>query len=64
MATAVDGGFMADLYTCICGNQTWQIFETGVRCATCQSEFVTQHQPVTEFNRTVTREMEEELEEV
>jgi len=22
--------FMADLYTCSCGNQTWEIFDTGV----------------------------------
>jgi hypothetical protein len=55
---------MADLYTCICGNQTWQIHDTGVRCATCQSEYQTQHAPVTEFNRMVTQEMEEEMEEV
>jgi hypothetical protein len=56
--------FMTDLYTCSCGSQIWQIFETGVRCTACQSEFVTQHTPVADFNHKVTQEMEEELEEV
>ena len=55
---------MNNLYTCSCGNQTWQIFESGVRCTACQSEFASQHLPVTEFNHQVTQEMEEELEEV
>jgi hypothetical protein len=53
-----------DLYTCRCGNQTWQIFETKVRCLECKTEYVAQHTPVTEFNHTVTEEMEEELEEI
>jgi len=55
--------FMADLYTCSCGNQTWQILETGVRCTACKTEYVTQHTPVAEFNHTVTEELEEALEE-
>jgi hypothetical protein len=55
---------MADFYTCRCGNQTWKIFENGVRCTVCGTEFVTQHTPVSEFNHTVTQEMEEELEEL
>jgi hypothetical protein len=55
--------FMADLYTCSCGNQTWEIFDTGVRCATCKTEYVTQHTPVGEFNHAVTEELEEALEE-
>jgi len=52
---------MADLYTCICGNQTWEIFDTGVRCAACQAEYVTQHTTVAEFNHAVTQNLEEEL---
>jgi hypothetical protein len=52
---------MADLYTCSCGNQTWTIFDTGVRCTACQEEFVTFHTPVAEFNSTVMQEMEEEM---
>jgi uncharacterized Zn finger protein (UPF0148 family) len=58
------GGIMTDLYTCSCGSQIWQIFDTGVRCTACQAEFVTQHTPVTEFNHAVTQQVEEELEEV
>jgi hypothetical protein len=54
---------MADVYTCSCGNQTWQIFETGVRCTVCGTEFVAQHTPVPEFNHMVTEELEEVLEE-
>ena len=50
-----------NLYTCICGNQTWEIFDTGVRCTACQKEYVTPHKPVAEFNSVVTEEMEEEL---
>ena len=29
---------MADLYTCS-GNQTWEIFDTGVRCTACETTF-------------------------
>ena len=54
---------MVDLYTCSCGNQTWEIFDTGVRCVTCKTEYVTPHTPVAEFNRAVTEELEEALEE-
>jgi hypothetical protein len=53
---------MADVYTCACGNQTWMISDTGVRCTTCKTEYVTQHTPVEEFNHTVTEELEDELE--
>jgi hypothetical protein len=53
---------MADLYTCSCGNQTWEIFDKGVRCATCKTEYLTQHTPVTEFNSAVTEEVAQELE--
>ncbi len=53
---------MADLYTCSCGNQTWEIFDTGVRCTACKTEYVTPHMPVTEFNHTVAQEIAEELE--
>jgi len=52
---------MPDLYTCACGNQTWQIFDAGVRCTACQTEYVTPHAPVPEFNSSVTQELEEEL---
>jgi hypothetical protein len=52
---------MADLYTCSCGNQTWEISDTGVRCTACQAEYVTRHTPVAEFNSAVTQAMEEEL---
>jgi hypothetical protein len=54
---------MADVYTCSCGNQTWQILETGVRCVMCGTDFVAQHLPVSEFNHMVTEELEEVLEE-
>ena len=54
---------MANLYTCNCGNQTWEIFETGVRCTACQTEFMVHHMPVKEFNHLVTEELEEALEE-
>jgi len=53
---------MADLYTCTCGSQIWQIFDSGVRCTACQAEFVTQHMPVAEFNHAATQQMEEEEE--
>jgi len=52
---------MPDLYTCICGNQTWQIFDTCVRCTECKTEFVSQHTAVAEFNHAISEEMEEEL---
>lgn len=55
---------MTDLYTCSCGNQTWQIFDTGVRCTACNTEFAAVHTPVAEFNHSVTQEMEEELTEL
>ncbi len=55
---------MADLYTCCCGNQSWQIFDTVVRCTTCGQEYLTQHTPVEEFNHRIKVEMEEEMEEV
>ena len=54
---------MADLYTCSCGHQTWEIFDNGVRCAACGTEYVTQHAPVATFNHMVTEELEEALEE-
>jgi len=54
---------MADLYTCSCGHQTWQISDTGVRCAACGTEYVTEHTPVATFNHMVTEELEEALEE-
>jgi len=54
---------MTDLYTCSCGNQTWQIFDTGVRCMACKTEYVAQHTSVAEFNHTVTEELEEALDE-
>lgn len=54
---------MTDLYTCSCGNQTWVIFDTGVRCTACKTDYVAQHTPVTEFNHMVTEELEEALEE-
>ncbi len=55
---------MSDLYTCGCGNQTWQIFDTVVRCTACAQEYLTQHTPVGEFNHRVIQEVEEQLEEV
>ncbi len=51
-----------DLYTCSCGNQTWQIFDTVVRCSACGTEFAVEHMPVSEFNAIVTTELEEALE--
>jgi hypothetical protein len=62
--TALTEDFMADMFTCTCGNQTWQIFDEGVRCTTCKTEFITHHVPVAEFNHTLNLELEEELEEV
>jgi len=55
---------MADLFTCSCGNQTWEIYDPGVRCTACKTEFVTLHAPVAEFNHAVTEELEEALEEL
>jgi hypothetical protein len=52
---------MANLYTCACGNQTWQILDASVRCTACQAEYVTPHTPVAEFNSSVTQKLEEEL---
>jgi len=54
---------MPDLYTCSCGNQTWEIYETGVRCVTCKTEFATRHTPVREFNHLVAENVQEALEE-
>jgi len=55
-------GGIADMYTCSCGNQTWQILETAVRCTACGTEFVAPHMPVAAFNHMVTLELEEVLE--
>ncbi|HYL12482.1 MAG TPA: hypothetical protein VEV41_05580 [Terriglobales bacterium] len=52
---------MADLYTCSCGNQTWQISDTCVRCTACQAEYPVQHTSVADFNHDIVQEMEEEL---
>jgi len=54
---------MADMYTCSCGNQTWQVLEAAVRCTACGTEIVAPHMPVAEFNHMVTQELEEVLEE-
>lgn len=54
---------MADMYTCTCGNQTWQILDTAVRCMACGGEFVASHMPVQAFNHMVTMELEEVLDE-
>lgn len=54
---------MADIYTCSCGNQTWEIFDNGVRCLACKEEFVVTHMPVKDFNHMVTEALEEALEE-
>ncbi len=54
---------MENVYTCSCGNQTWLILETAVRCQACNREFTTEHTPVTQFNHAVLEEIEE-LEEV
>jgi hypothetical protein len=64
MAWIFEEASMADLYTCSCGNQTWRIFDSIVRCAACETEFVAQHMPVAEFNHAINVEVEEELEEV
>lgn len=53
--------FVADQYTCSCGNQTWEIFDKGVRCTACEAEYVVQHTPVAEFNHTIAQAVEEEL---
>jgi hypothetical protein len=52
---------MNDLYTCSCGNQTWQIFDTLVRCTACKAQYPSQHIPVAQFNHEIVQEMEEEL---
>jgi hypothetical protein len=56
------GGVMADLYTCNCGNQKWEISDTVVRCTECSTEYVTRHTPVAEFNHEITQELVEEME--
>lgn len=53
---------MADLYTCNCGNQRWEITDTFVRCTECKTEYVTRHTPVAEFNHEITQELVEEME--
>ncbi len=55
---------MADMFTCRCRNQTWQILETAVRCTGCGTQFAVPHMPVAAFNHIVTLELEIEREEV
>ena len=50
---------MENVYTCKCGNQTWIVRDTGVRCTACEAEFVAQVTPVKEFNHKVAEEIEE-----
>ena len=54
---------MADMYTCSCGNQTWQVLEDIVRCVAGGTEIVAPHMPVQAFYHMVTLELEEVLEE-
>jgi len=49
---------MADMYTCSCGKQTWQILENAVRCITCGAEFISQRMPAAAFNHLVALELE------
>ncbi len=51
---------MDNVYTCICGNQTWIIMEGAVRCTVCHNDYNVQLSPVKEFNEKVLEEMEEE----
>jgi hypothetical protein len=48
---------MSNVYTCICGNQTWIVFENFVRCTVCQREYEVQNTPVREFNDKVAEEV-------
>lgn len=48
-----------ELYTCSCGNQTWQVGENGVRCTSCNAVFNAQFTPVREFNEMVTKGVRE-----
>lgn len=50
---------MDNVYTCTCGNQTWIIFDNAVRCTVCTTQFTVQNTPVTEFNHSVTEQLEE-----
>ncbi len=51
---------MDNVYTCICGNQTWIIMENVVRCTVCHTDYNVQLTPVSEFNAKVMEELEEE----
>ena len=51
---------MENVYTCCCGNQTFTITETGVRCTACNLNFEVPHTPVLQFNEMVLQELEEE----
>lgn len=51
---------MDNVYTCSCGNQTFVIIETGVRCTACNLTFDVPHMSVRDFNHMVAEELEEE----
>ena len=55
---------MENVYTCICGNQTWTIHESAVCCIKCQQRFELALMSVKDFNKMVNEEIELEEEEV
>lgn len=51
---------MENVYTCVCGNQTWIVMDSAVCCTVCRTKFEVQLTPVSEFNHKVVEEIEEE----
>jgi hypothetical protein len=51
---------MENVYTCVCGNQTWIVMENAVRCTICHADFDVQLPPVREFNQRIMQEIEEQ----
>jgi uncharacterized Zn finger protein (UPF0148 family) len=51
---------MDNVYTCVCGNQTWIILDGTVRCTMCHEDYAVQLTPVNEFNTKVMEQLEEE----
>ena len=41
---------MDEVYTCVCGGQSWSIHEQFIRCVSCNKEYKVKMESPTDFN--------------
>lgn len=44
---------MDEVYTCICGGQTWSIHEGFIRCSSCNKQYGITAESPTNFNESI-----------